>query len=208
MNNSDRDIGSFEERLKDHAIKQWSNIERLRIDLTDARNIYLYDIAGEYIAVEKTSSAPAAATIRLDRTNRDEIHLVRGRIIETLFAKFHISNAAQAGEWIDIVIGRNFRTWLDGSANRNAESQQVLNVTNIAANANTVCAAGDVQAAHIKADVNNAGIVWVDFGAAAVQNGCIPLDPGEWVIMPLSNTNRINANFEIANEILYITPIV
>ena len=208
MNNSDRDIGSFEHRLKEHATKQWSNVERIRIELDVARNIYLFDIAGEFIAVERTSSTQAAATLRLDRTNRDEINLTRGRIIETLFAKFHISNAAQAGEWIDLVIGRNFRTWLDGSANRNAEAQQVLNVTNVAANTNTACAAGAVQAAHIKADVNNAGIVWVDFGADAVQDSCIPLDPGEWIIMPLSNTSRINANFVIANEILYVTPII
>lgn len=205
---SDRDIGSFEERLKDHAKKQWSNIERLRIDLTTARNFYLYDIAGEFIAVERSSSAPATAAIRLDRANRDEINLVRGRIIETVFTKFHITNAAQSGQWLDLIIGRNFRTWLDGQADKSAEAQQVLNVTNVAANTNTVCAAGAVQAAHIKADVNNIGVAWIDFGAAAVQDSCIPLDPGEWIIMPISNTNRINVNFEIANEIVYVTPII
>jgi hypothetical protein len=204
---SDRDIKSFDARLADQVKERWSNYERIRLDLTTARNYYLYDIAGEFLSVERVSSNLAAAEIRLDYPNRDEINFGRGRIVETLFKRFFVSNAVLSGEWMDLIIGRNFKTMKTGQS-RLREAQQVLNITNVAANTNTVCAAGAVQAAHIKADVNNTGIVWIDFGVAAVQNSCIPLDPGEWVIMPISNTSRINANFVIANEIAYVTPII
>jgi len=43
------------------------------------------------------------------------------------------------------------------------------------------------------------------FGSvAAVQNNCMPLDPGEWVRVSISNTDQIHANFEVGGEIVYI----
>ena len=207
MSNGDRDISAFDERLADHAKEKWSNYERIHVDLTEGKNYLLYDVAAEFIAVERASSAIATAQIRLDRPNRQQINITRARIIETVFEKFYLSHAAQPGEWIDLVIGRNFRTWQDGQADQAGESQRVLNVTNVAANVSTACFAGAVQAAHIKADVNNTQTAWIDFGVAAVQADCLPLDPGEWVIMPMSNTNRINVNLEVANEIVFVTPI-
>jgi hypothetical protein len=206
--NSDKDISAFDQRLADHVKEKWSNYERLRLDLTEARNYLLFDIPGEFLAVERVSSSRAIATIRLDRPNRQDLNFDQARIVETLFERFFVSNAALTGEWMDLIIGRNFRTWKDSQANNVSEALQVLNVTNVAANANTVCAAGAVQAAIIKADVENTDIAWIDYGVPAVQSNCYPLDPGEWVIVPLSNTNRINVNFEVANEIVYVTPIV
>jgi len=72
------------------------------------------------------------------------------------------------------------------------------------ANTNVAAAAHICNRALIKADVNNTQIVWIDFGVAAVQNNCLPLDPGEWIKVQLSNTNRINANFKVGGEIVYI----
>lgn len=203
---SDREIRSFGDRLMDHVTAKWSNYERFRLELDNARNYLEITIAGEFIAVERASSGHATAEIRLDWPNRDEINFDQARIVQTVFERLYISNAAQTGEWLDIIIGRNFKTWKDCTALQGGEALQVLNVT-AAADTNIACAAQACRAAHIKADVENTGITWIDFGAAAVQSGCTPLDPGEWIIIPLSNTNRINANFEVANEIAYITPV-
>ena len=208
MIRSDRDIRSFEQRLADQVKEKWSNYSRIHVDLSTARNYIELDIPGEFLAVELVSSSLATAAIRLDYTNRDAITFDKARIVETLFHRFYISNAALTGEWIDLIIGRNFRTWKDGHAAQLTEALQVLNVTNVAANVNTVCAAQACRAAIIKGDVENIDISWIDYGAAAAQGSAHPLDPGEWVIVPLSNTNRINVNFVVANDFVYVTPIV
>lgn len=205
--NSDKDIGSFDQRLADQAKEKWSNYERIHLDLATAHNYLLFDVPGEYIAVERVSSSIAAAAIRLDYPNRNEINFDRGRIVETLFRRFYVSNAALSGEWMDLIIGRNFRTWKDGQAEKAAEALQVLNVTHANPDTNIACAAQACNAAIIKADVENTDIAWIDYGAAAAQGDCHPLDPGEWVIVPLSNASRINVNFEVGGEIVYVTPI-
>lgn len=204
---SDRDIRSFGDRLIDHVKEKWSNYERFRLDLTEVRNLHPINIAGEFIAVERSSSGQATAEIRLDRPNRNVINFDQARIVETVFECLFVSNAAQTGEWLDLIIGRNFRTWKDGTALQGGEAQRVLNVT-AAADTNIACAAQTCRAAHIKADVENTGIAWIDFGVAAVQSDCTPLDPGEWIIIPITNTNRINVNFEVADELVYVTPII
>ena len=199
---------NFEERLADHVKEKWSNYERIRVELGTARNYIKLDIAGDFIAVDTVSSGLAVVTIRLDRTNRNALNFNKGSHVETLFERFYLSNAALSGEWMELIIGRNFRAWHDSLATQLDQSLQVLNVTNGAANTNTICAAQVCQASIIKAHVENAGIAWIDYGAAAIQASCHPLDPGEWVIVPLSNTNRINVNFQIADELVFVTPIV
>lgn len=199
---------TFKERLADHVKEKWSNYERIHVELGIARNYIKLDIAGEFIAVDEVSSGLAAVTIHLDRPNRHALNFYRGSQVETLFECMYVSNAALTGEWMELIIGRNFRAWHDSLAAQLTEALQVLNVTNVAANTNTVCAAQACKAAHIKADVQNVDMSWIDYGVAAVQDSCVPLDPGEWVIVPLSNTNRINVNFEVGGDVVYVTPIV
>lgn len=209
---SDRDIKSFEERLASHCEKKWSNYERLRIDLSIARNYYKFDVAGEFIEIEQASDADATAGLILDFANRDVINIGEHRIIETVFSRFFISNAAQVGEWLDLLIGRNFKSHVYGTGTGTGggggtgatEVQQVLNLTHANPNTSVQAAANACIEAIIKADVENTDIAWIDFGAAAAQNSCIPLDPGEWIKVPITNTNRIYANFEVGGEIVYI----
>lgn len=203
---SDRDISSFDERLLDHVKKKHSNYERIRIDLSVARNYHLYDVAGEFITIERQSSEIAAAELTFDLPNRDVINLGEVHEVQTVFEKFYISNAAQSGQWFDLIIGRNFKS-ISKRIERGGSVQQVLNVTHANPNTNVACAAQSCKAAHIKADVNNTQTAWIDFGVAAVQNSALPLDPGEWVIFPMSNTNVINANFEVGGEIVFVTPV-
>lgn len=65
-------------------------------------------MAGEFFYVERASSAAANAEVKLNRNTNSSLYLADGIAIETLFAKFFLTNTAQAGEWIDIIIGSNF----------------------------------------------------------------------------------------------------
>jgi len=203
---SDRDIEKWEKRLKDQVLRDWHNYDRHRIDLADARAAEFWGYAGEFLCVEKASSASALATIRLNRNTNDAIDLRVGTVIKTIFKDFYITNTAQVGEWIDIIIGINFEYYKKLAAGGviSSEAQQVLNLTHAVADTNVAAAAHVCNRALIKADVNNTQTAWLDFGVAAVQNDCMPLDPGEWVKVQLSNTDRINANFEVGGEIVYI----
>lgn len=203
---SDQEIKNWEERLKNQVFREWHNYDRHRIDLTTAQIVESWNYAGEFLCVEKVSSESALATIRLNRNTNDAIDLQVGTVIKTIFKEFYITNAAQPGEWIDIIIGINFEYYKRFTAGRilSSEAQQVLNLTHANPNANVAAAAHICNRALIKADVNNTQTAWIDFGVAAVQNNCLPLDPGEWIRVSISNTDRINANFEVGGEIAYI----
>ena len=207
---SDRDVKNFDLRLSDQVRRNWDNYERLRIDLGTARNLQEYNISGEFIEIEQASSSTATAEIRLNFNDKDLINLDEYRIIETVFYRFFITNTALQGEWIDLLIGRNFKSRRYGTGGGNGsgagatQAQQILNLTHINPNTSVQAAANTCIEAVIKADVNNTATAWIDFGAAAAQNSCYPLDPGEWIKVPLTNTNRIYANFEVGGEIVYI----
>jgi len=197
----DRGIIQWDKRLADQAKRDWENYKHLHIDLSTARIDQSYLISGEYLYVEESSSAAAVAEIKLNRNNNDALDLEKCVKIETVFLKFFISNDALEGEWLDVVIGINFEYYKQIVS---AEVQQVLNLTHANPDTDVAAASHVCNRALIKADVNNTQIAWIDFGIAAVQNSCMPLDAGEWVGVAISNTNRIHANFEVGGEIVYI----
>jgi len=82
----------------------------------------------------------------------------------------------------------------------NGIAQPAIIITNGAADANTVGAAHACKRVLIRAFTTNTGLVWLDFGAAAVENACYPLDTGDAISVPLTNTNLINCLFKVANE--------
>jgi len=200
---NDRDIINWEQRLKQQVIRGWENYFRRRIHLDTARTLELWAITGEFLYVEEVSSASAAATIRFNRNTNDTLDLIRGVEINTVFEKVFFTHNAQAGEWIDLLIGINF-SYNKPAGGRPASVQQVLNLTHANPNTNVAAAANVCNAALIKADVENTGITWIDFGVAAVQNDCVELDAGEWIKVSIPNTDQINANFEVGGEIVYI----
>lgn len=203
---SDRDIKNWEERLTAQVFRDWHNYDRHRIDLSIVRNTEFWGYAGEFLYIEKVSSESALATIRLNRNTNDAIDLELGTAIKTIFKEFYITNTVQAGEWIDIIIGINFEYYKQFVAGGilGSEARQVLNLTHAVANTNVAAATHVCNRALIKADVNNTQTTWIDFGIAAAQNNCMPLDAGEWIRVSISNTDRINANFEVGGEIVFI----
>lgn len=103
------ELTEFELQLRNQILKNWKNYNPKRIDLGVARTKQQLDIAGRYVCVEKVSSAAAAVTLILNDKDNGELDLVDGLEIITLFKKVFITNAAQAGEWIDIIFGADFR---------------------------------------------------------------------------------------------------
>ena len=201
---SDRDLKNWDQRLKDQTQMGWDNYLRRRLHLDNARALEQWTVAGEFIYVEEVSSESAKAYVSINRNNNDPIDLECGVRIKTIFGQLYITHDAQTDEWIDLIIGINFEYYKPHGARIGGEAQQVLNLTHVNPNTNVAAAAHPCNAALIKADVNNTQTAWIDFGVAAVQNDCMPLDPGEWIRVAISNTNRINANFEVGGEIVYI----
>ncbi len=201
---SDRDIQAWEMRLKQQSLRGWNNYLRRRIDLTTARTNEYWGGAGEFLYIEQVSSESAKAAIRINRNTNDQIDLELGTVIKTIFTELYITNTVQADQWIDIIIGINFEYYKKSQGVMGDEVQQVLNLTHANPNTDIAAAANPCNRALIKADVNNTQTAWIDFGIAAVQNDCMPLDAGEWIRVAISNTDRIHANFEVGGEIVYI----
>jgi len=108
---------------------------------------------------------------------------------------------AGGGAAVNIQDGGNSIT-VDGvvTAVDNGTAQPCIIITNVNPDANTVGAAHACKRVLIRAHTINTGLVWVDFNNAAVALACYPLDAGDAVSVPLTNTNLINCLFKVANE--------
>jgi len=194
---NDRDIKAWDHRLTDQSKKGWDNYKRVYIDLTSARDLQPFIVSGEFIFVEASSSASANAAIRLNRNTNDPLVLRTGTTIKTVFKEFYITNTAQPGEWLRLVVGINFEYYAEqfGAEAQQSEAQPAFVITNANPNTNTVGAAHVCNRVLIRARTNNAGIAYVNFGAPAVVLTSFELTAGDAISVPLSNTNRINVLF-------------
>jgi len=111
-----------------------------------------------------------------------------------------VDNAGGAAA-VNIQDGGNAIT-VDGAvvAEENGGAQPAIIITNGVADNNTVGANHACNRVLIRAFTTNTGLVWVDFNNAAVENACYPLDTGDAISVPLTNTNLINCLFKVANE--------
>ena len=98
----------FDKLLREQILSNWKNYNPKRVDLGIARDKQQYDIAGKYICVEGISDPAALVSIILNDKDNGDLDLVDGVEIKTLFRKVFITNAVQAGQWIDIIFGADF----------------------------------------------------------------------------------------------------
>ena len=194
-------LDTWDENLAAQKRRNFINYSVVTIDLATARTNELVHVPGDIVYVKAVSSNSAAATVRLNLTKNDEVDLKLHTRIETVFTSLFISNEVQSGEWMELVIGINF--YIENPL-QSSDLQPAIVITNAVADTNQAGAAHTCNAAIIKADVKNTGIAWIDFGNAAVQDACYPLDPGEWIRGDISNTDRINANFEVGGEKVFV----
>lgn len=192
---SDRDIKSWDKRLKDQRERDWDNYAHLHIDLGTVQYDQSFMIAGEYLYVEESSSVNAKAKIKLNRVSNESLDLEKGVKIETVFVEIFVTNDALEDEWLDLVFGINFKYHREMElvvAALAVEAQPCLILTNVNPGVNTVAGAYLCQRVLIRTHIGNAGTIWIDFNNAAVVNACYELTAGDAISVPLSNTNLIN----------------
>ena len=193
---------TWEQKLAEQVQRKFDNYRIVRIPLDAALDNMEFVAAGNELIVSNASSKTAAAAVRFARTAKESINLVKGAKIYSVFTSFFITSTAQPGEWLELLAGIDFDVKYEGSSD--GESQPAITVTNVSANANTVAAAHICSSAIIKSLSTNTNLVWINFGAAAVEGSCYDLVPGGVIGLPMSNTNRINALFKVANEKLIV----
>jgi len=192
---------NWDKNLKTLVARRFKNYEDFVLDLSVARTLELKNIPGDFLAVIDSSHAAATCDIRFNKIDNDPIAIKADKEIQTVFTGFYISNSAVAGASLTIRVGI---LYVETNPPRRATAKKTLTVTNAAANTDTQCAAHLCDRALIKADNRNTDIVWVDFGAAAVQGSCIPLEPGESIRVDIDNTNEVHCNFVVANEKAFV----
>jgi len=192
---------NWDKNLKTLVARRFKNYEDFVLDLSVARTLELKHIPGDFLAVIDSSHAAATCDIRFNKIDNDPISIRAGKEIQTVFTGFYISNLAVAGATITIRVGI---LYVENTPLRRATAQSVLTVTNQAADTDTTAAAHLCDKALIKAGNQNTDIVWVQFGAAAVQGSCLPLEPGEDITVDIDNTNEIHCNFVVANEKAFV----
>ena len=201
---------NWTERLNAQQKRDYKNYKKLRIDLSTARQNYIFNIPGDFLYVESASDTDAEATVRLNRKANDSLTLRQYTKIETVYTEIYFTNAAQADKWFDLVFGIDFTEEVmpegggGGTSIDFGTARAVVNLTNPVANNDTVPGAQACVSALIKASPDNVGWVWVDFTQAAVQDSCLPLLPGDHIQVNVDNLNIIHANFEVANEVAFI----
>lgn len=192
---------NWDANLKQLVKRRFKNYEDLVIDLSTARTLELKSIPGDFLAVISATSRAVNCEIRFNKQDNVPITLTFGKTIQTIFTGFYLSNTAQAGASMTIRIGI---IYVENDLQRRAIVKSILTVTNAVANTDTQPAANLCDIALIKASNLNTDIVWVNFGAAAVQGSCLPLEPGESIAVDVDNTNTIHCNFVVANEKAFV----
>jgi hypothetical protein len=202
---SDRDINSWDQRLKDQSLRRWHNYTRQRIALDDAGNGECFYIAGEFLYVEEVSSESARAAIALNLNTNDQLDLMAGVVLRTVFNQFYVWNEAQAGEWIDVVVGINFEYYKRWAGQIVAsEAQPAVIITNATPGINTLGPNLPCNRVLMRAHTTNATTVWVNFSDPAIAGGCFELTPGDAISVPLGNTNLINVLFTTGGDDLTV----
>jgi len=108
---------------------------------------------------------------------------------------------AGGGAAVNVQDGGNSIT-VDGvvTAVDNGVAQECIIITHANPDTNQAGANNACKRVLIRAHTTNTGLVWVNFGAAAVDGSDYPLDKGDAVSVPLANTNQVNCLFKVGGE--------
>lgn len=194
---------TWEQKLQEQVQRNFDNYRIARITLDAALDNMEFVAPGNELIVLNASSKTAAATVRFSRNAKEGIGLVKCAKVYNVFKSFFITSTAQPGEWLDIFAGIDCDVKYEYGGD--GEVQPAIIVTNAAANLNTIAAAHVCKLALISALSTNAGIAWVNIGAAAVAGSCNELSAGQSITVSISNTNKINVLFAVANDKVTVT---
>ena len=102
---------------------------------------------------------------------------------------------------VNIQDGGNSLT-VDGAVTAvdNGTAQECTIITHVNPDTNQAGANHACKRVLIRAHTTNTGLVWVNFGAAAVDGSDYPLDKGDAMSVPITNTNQVNCLFKVGGE--------
>ncbi len=181
----------WDEKLQDQVTRDWENYRKKRFDLTTARVEELVNMSGDFFYIEGASSEAALATVKFNRNTNEALAVKQGTTIKTVFKGFYLSNTAQAGQWIDLILGVNFEK-IDAGPGLDPEAAAFVNTTGSGANDDITYASLATTEIMVMADYGNAGDLWVNLDAAGAVDIGWRLDSGDWIKISLSNMDRLN----------------
>ncbi len=196
-------MDNWDRRLQDQVERGWQNYRKKRIHLDTARVDELFSWTGDFMYVEASSAEAALAGVKLNINTNESLLLQVGTKVKTVFTSFYFSNTAQADQWIDLIVGVNFEK-MDPHPEQSRQAQAVAEITHANPDTNQAGADQIAERVVITASPLNTDITWLDFGQAAVQDSCYPLEPGDSVMVRISNLDQINVNFEVGGESVWV----
>jgi len=191
---------NWDSRLKEQVARRFDNYTRMRIDLSVARTNQLFTQAGEFLYIEAASSSGAIATVRLNRDKNPELDISLHSKIETVFTCYYLTNAAQAGQWIDVLVGVDFKKEDEGFS---AALPAYRFVCTLAATAYQMTPV-PICRVLIRAAVANTGYVRVNFKSPPAGVSYFELFAGESISVNLSNLNQVYLLAQNAGSVVYM----
>ncbi len=96
---------NWDERLRQQVRRGFVNYHVVVLDLTTARENISLPVSGEMLFV---SVLTGTVSIRLNKTSNDLIALALYRKLNTVFTSLFITNTAQAGKMLELMVGTDF----------------------------------------------------------------------------------------------------
>lgn len=95
----------FEKLARDLSHRRYDPYQTYTIDLTTAHDNMRIPIAGDIILVDKSSSSGLSFDIKFNNPDAADIRFDNDTKIETLFKEIYITNSAQSGKTLTLIIG-------------------------------------------------------------------------------------------------------
>lgn len=183
---------NWDKNLKEQVARDWKNYRKHRIDLTTARVDENFTFTGDFLYAEGASSETALASVRLNRNTNEALDIKAYTKIRTVFTCLYISNTAQSGEWLDLIVGVNFEKEDPPPFAASPIAAAFENITGVGANDDITFESRLTTEIMVLTNKNNIGDVWINLDAGAIIDTGWPLDAGEWVKMAIGNMDRLN----------------
>ena len=104
-------MDEFVKRAKRFEIFRDNPYQIIRLDLSVARNKEHIVRAGDLVKIVHASSGLANIDIRFNNDSYPAINFARYRKVETFYKDLYVTNATQAGEWVDLLLA--IKEWFD-----------------------------------------------------------------------------------------------
>ena len=194
-------LSPWTDRLQAMAARHYKNYKPVLIDLSTAHDLTALDMSGDFAMVYKSSSKSALAQIRLNDTHVDALDFRAGTTVQTVFTKAYLSNDAQPGQWLILLVGIDFdMTILESKGT----AQPVEFLTCVQVGDDYAGIDNAIDRVLIRALPNNVGTAWINFKTTAFVNQCLPLKAGDSLAVNLANYRQLHVTFDTVGDTIAV----